>query len=161
MHAWMYVYVCMCVCDKAHGMNHGRANWACSQYTCCVGVLPQIHSKGRLCVCMWSTGITHYMGAYTQSHNCALGGHKATLSFLHFYRLDLGKLLWEAETTTLFQRRTAATSCSALTKSSSFIFVHLSLFFFRCQDTVEISALWNAASWIQLKDGKKKRAGTG
>lgn len=44
--------MCECMCVKAHRLNHGWQTKPASQYTCCVGVLPQVYKGGRLCMCM-------------------------------------------------------------------------------------------------------------
>ncbi len=46
-----HVYVCVFVCESPQ-VESRLANEACSQYTCCVGVLPQVCKGGRLCVCV-------------------------------------------------------------------------------------------------------------
>lgn len=44
--------MCECMCVKAHRLNHGWQTKPASQYTCCVGVLPQVYKGGRLCMCV-------------------------------------------------------------------------------------------------------------
>ena len=51
--SWLFtmIIVRVCVCESPQ-VESRLANEACSQYTCCVGVLPQVYKGGRLCVCV-------------------------------------------------------------------------------------------------------------